>query len=184
MWLKLLNLLSLSLVLSSNAWASQVIDHAEKRHQQASISVHEQNRLVIEGRKIVSVVPSQAGVISVVKDEALGALYFTLANELHHGSVTLFVSDDAGVTYKLILAPRAIPGEEIIIRPPKGGKAGRRGHTTSYQRQVKDLLLGMIDGDKSGIVAVNKKVRLWKEVDLFFLSKHLSHDGLDRKSVV
>lgn len=78
---KLKNLLKtilLSLLLNANAYATQRIAHADKGHQQANISAHEQNRLSVEGRRIASVVPSQKGVISTIKDEALGALYFTL----------------------------------------------------------------------------------------------------------
>jgi conjugal transfer pilus assembly protein TraK len=168
MFQKLKNLLKtipLSLIISVNAHATQRIVHADKSHQQVNISAHEQNRLAIEDRRIVSVVPSQKGVISVIKDEALGALYFTLSSETHHGSITLFVSDDQGATYKLILHPKSIPGTEIILQPTINGHRSLKsgGYAGSYS----------VD-----IVRMNREVKLWKESRFIFLEKYLGIDGL------
>ena len=116
---KSLSLILVSLAVSE-AYATQVVERADQAHVQVPISARETNRLAIEGRRIASVVPSVKGALSGQKDEALGAFYFTLANDSHsHGTVTLFVSDEKGVTYKLLLVPRPIAGEEIIIRPPE-----------------------------------------------------------------
>lgn len=139
---------------------------------QVNISAKEQNRLAVEGRRLTSVVPSQKGVLTAIKDEEQGALYFTLASDSGAaGTITLFVSDDHKTTYKLILVPRPIAGEEIIIRPPAAAAGAQRkqtadGRTISYQRRIKDLILAMADEDLRGTVdciKTNQDIPLWKE---------------------
>lgn len=155
-----------------------------------NISVNETNRLAIEGRRITTVVPSVKDVLSGMKDEALGAYYFTLASESpNQGTVTVFVSDDKGVTYKLILVPRPVAGEEIIIRPPteKAAPSARTaadGRTVSYQRRIKDLMLVMADDelkDTLETIPVNKEVPLWKEGRLILVAKYLDGDVVGEK---
>ncbi len=168
--------------------AIQIVADADRDHVQVHISASEQNRLAIEGRRIASVVPSQRGVLSVQKDEALGALYFTLAStSASPGTVTLFVTDDKAVTYKLILVPRPIAGEEVILRPPvdKAARAAAtQGKAASFQRRLKDLMLLMADGDTPGgaeRIAVNRLVPLWKEARLVFVAKYLHGDLVGEK---
>ncbi len=105
----------LALLLSSSlAQATQLIENSHQQHVQVNFSARETNRLAVEGRRIVNVVPGQAGLLKAKKDEAQGALYFSLDPETPAtGTITLFVDDDQGVTYKLILVPRATSGEEI-----------------------------------------------------------------------
>lgn len=182
---KLSRAMLLSLLVSFKAGATQVIENADQDHQQANMSAGEQNRLAVEGRRSAHVVPSQKGVISVVKDEALGALYFTLAEDLPNpGTVTLFVSDDQGVTYKLILVPQPITGEEIILRPPieqtpfaSGQARHSDGCAMSYQRRIKDLMLVMADDelkDAVETIVANKTVPLWEEGHLVLLTQYLA----------
>lgn len=179
---KSLSLILVSLAVSE-AYATQVVERADQAHVQVPISARETNRLAIEGRRIASVVPSVKGALSGQKDEALGAFYFTLANDSHsHGTVTLFVSDEKGVTYKLLLVPRPIAGEEIIIRPPEEkerqvpvARTDETGRALSYQRRIKDLMLIMADESLSNSiqpVEVNREVPLWKEGRLVLLSKY------------
>jgi conjugal transfer pilus assembly protein TraK len=190
---KKLSAIWISLLISLNVCATQIVEHADRGHQQANISANEQNRLAIEGRRIANVVPSQKGVLAFVKDESLGALYFTLANDSpQHGTVTVFVSDDKGVTYKLILVPRPIAGAEIILRPPKahGSNMYRegtvKGRTYSYQGNIKNHMLLMADGSASDhhgieVIAVDKEVPLWKEGQLRMVSKYKGDDFVGEK---
>jgi len=136
------------------------------------------------------VVPSVKGVLAGQKDEALGAYYFTLASESpNQGTVTVFVSDEKGVTYKLILVPRPVAGEEIIIRPPSekaapSSRAAADGRTVSYQRRIKDLMLVMADDelkDSVETIAVNKEVPLWKEGRLTLVAKYMDGDVVGEK---
>lgn len=135
-------------------------------------------------------VPSVKGVLAGQKDEALGAYYFTLASESHNqGTVTVFVSDEKGVTYKLILVPRPVAGEEIIIRPPSekatpSSRAVADGRTVSYQRRIKDLMLVMADDelkDSVETIAMNKEVPLWKEGRLILVAKYMGGEVVGEK---
>ena len=181
-------ILLLLLAIESNA--TQDVHDAEKHHKEVNISAVEQNRLAIDGRRIASVVPSQKGVITYQKDETVGALYFALSSESpNHGTVTLFVTDQKGVTYKLILVPRPIAGEEIIIHPPTekptlSSRSAADGRAVSYQRRIKDLLLVMADPDLGKSVEaidVNMDVPLWKEGRLTLVSKVMDNDMVGEK---
>ncbi len=170
----------LTSLLAIEAGASQVIENADREHVQVNISVNETNRLAIDGRRIASVVPGVKGVLSGKKDDA-GSYYFILANATpNHGTVTVFVNDDKGVTYKLILVPRPIAGEEIIIKAAKekvsSSRSGGDGRTVSYQRRIKDMMLVMADesaGEGVETISVNKEVPLWKEGRLILLAKYI-----------
>lgn len=171
-------LLSLLASLALPTYGTQLIPHADKTHQQAFISAQEQNRLAIAGRRIASVIPSQKGVISVIKDEALGALYFTLSNAQQLGSITLFVSDDAGATYKLILHPKSIPGEEIILQPSVTEPRSQATDHGSYQSRIKDLAALMAEVGSSHKVTINQEVKLWQESHFLLLSQYDEYPGL------
>lgn len=179
------------LLVSLDVDATQIVENAEITHQQVNISANEQNRIAVEGRRIANVVPSRKGVISVVKDEVLGALYFTFADDSPNpGTLTLFVSDDKGLTYKLILVPRPIAGEEIILRPPVSKASlissqsnSTKGRAISYQRRIKDLMIVMSDelDDGAEVVPINKEVPLWEEGHLVLLKKYLKGNLVGEK---
>jgi conjugal transfer pilus assembly protein TraK len=169
--------------LGSAGWASQIVEGADKNNVQVNISGKEQNRLSVEGRRIVSVVPTKEGVLTTAKDEKFGVLYFSLTDESSMaGNTTVFVTDDKGTSYKLILVPKPVSGEDIVIKPPvdkavqRAATSRGEGRAVSYQRKIKDLMLMMADESlKEAVdeITVNKEVPLWKEGKLFFLSKFL-----------
>ena len=178
-----LSLILLSLAVSE-ASATQFVEKADRGHVQVLISAKETNRLAIEGRRIASIVPSVKGALSGQKDETgLGAFYFTLASDAHsHGTLTLFVSDENGVTYKLLLVPRPMAGEPEKIEPVV--RTDEAGRALSYQRRIKELMLVMADQEQnSGIqpVAVNREVPLWKEGRLVMLSTFTEGDLVGEK---
>ncbi len=172
---------------SLEAGARQVVEDSEKRHVEVNASAREQNRLAIEGRRIGTVVPSQKGAIVYAKDEEAGALYFSFPDG-QLGTVTLFVSDEhtPSITYKLILVPRPIAGEEIVIKPanvPAAGAArgGADGRATSHARRIKDLILSMADEESKDGTPVGKEIPLWKEARLLLLSRHLAGQFVGEK---
>ncbi len=180
-----------SLLLHLDVSAVQLIEGSERNHVQVNISAREQNRLAIEGRRIGTVVPSQKGVLTYVKDEAAGALYFTLAGEIpSQAAMTLFVTDEQNpsTTYKLILLPRPIASEEIIIKPvtERIAAASRKdgdGRALAYQRRAKDMILMMADEESQDTesIILNQEIPLWKEGRLVLLSKRLEGDLLGEK---
>jgi conjugal transfer pilus assembly protein TraK len=187
-------LLTLNLLaINPEVLASRLIAGSDRGHVSVNISAKEQNRLAIEGRRIANVVPSQKGILTTLKDEAAGALYFSLSNEhTNRGTVTLFVTDEQGVTYKLILVPRPIAGEEIILKPPvdktaSAQKPRSEAKALSYQRRIKDLILIMADetlGDRVESEPVNKVLPLWKEGKLTFLTRFKEGDLVGEKYIL
>jgi conjugal transfer pilus assembly protein TraK len=178
-------------LVANSAWATQYVEGGDKDHAEVNISANEQNRISVDGRRIASAVPSLKGALTYAKDEAAGALYFALSSDVSNsGTLTLFVTDDQNTTYKLILVPRPIAGEEIIIRPPVDrnpkppsarGAISRRA--SSYERRADDLLFAMAT-EKTGNLdpsVVNKEVPLWKEARCVFLEKYFDDDLIGEK---
>lgn len=171
--------------------ATQLIEGSDRSHVQVNVSANEQNRLAIDGRRIGSVVPSQKGAIVYVKDEAAGALYFSFPKDASHGgTVTLFVTDETNptITYKLILVPRPVAGEEIIIKPVvskamTSTKNRGDGRAFAYQRRVKNLILTMTEEGNADVdaIAVNQVIPLWKEGRLALISKYIDEDMVGEK---
>lgn len=167
---------------------------ADKQSVPVNISSKEGNRLAVEGRKLDTVVPMQPGILTIQKDDAVGAVFITVKNPEQSGAaVSVFATDDQGVTYKMVMMPRPITAEEIILQPPAGEKgaaikraATSEGRAGSYQRRVKDLILAMADEELSDQamldkVDVNKEVPLWKEGKLVLVSKYLDIDIVGEK---
>lgn len=151
---------------------------------QVTVSARETNRLAIEGRRISNVVPAQQGLIVAKKDDAAGALYFTMApDQPPNATVTLFVSDEQNTTYKLILMPRNVPGDEIVLRPPSDravpARSSAGARTATYQRQVKNLMLLMAEEHTSAVdigatkVVLNQEVPLWLESRLVLVARYV-----------
>jgi conjugal transfer pilus assembly protein TraK len=115
-------------------------------------------------------------------------MYFTLTGE-QTGTVTLFVTDELGVNYKIVLVPRPIGAEDIILRPPAEKvvvKKGADGKATSYQRRVKDLIVVMADEESAAAanverVNVNKEIPLWQEARLVLVARFNEADIVGEK---
>ena len=170
------SLILLGLLAVSRTDAAQLIENSDTQSVQVNVSARETNRLSIAGRRIANVIPAQAGLIGSRKDEAQGALYFTMTAGKADGPVTVFVADDRNVTYRLILVPRPIPGEDIIVQPPAEVTATKRssgidGKAASFQRGIKDLVLRLANDDPANRIKVNRKIPLWQEGTLLLASK-------------
>ena len=179
----------------NSVYATQVIDGADKQHQTVNISAKEQNRLAIGGnRRIQNVVPSRKGVIVYEQDKDLGVFYFALANDaVTNETMTLFVTDEKGVSYKLILVPKSIPGEELILTPPtekvsrepfSAQAQGGDGRAVSYQRQIKEMLLAMANKEFARnyeIQDTDVQIPLWKEGQLTMIAKYTGNQTVGEK---
>lgn len=178
------------LILSIIAQYSHATQYVEKSHEsivEVNISSAEQNALVIEGGRIDTVIPSVADSLSYVKDTKNGVLYFALANRYHSGTISVFVTDEAGNRYRIILVPQQIAAEEIVIRPPRTAVAQENqssknkiesGHTSKIKNMI--YLMATHDGSEIGGVTVtnhNKEIALWKESSLILLDSFMG-DGV------
>lgn len=150
-----------------------------------TVSATEQNRLEIAGRAIKKVVPAHKGALTYVKDKANGVFYFAFANGGEGmGTETLFVIDDQGATYQLLLQPRRVPSANIVVAASGDGPGRSAGIRTApsssaYQSAIKDLVYEMAAAQVDpgadpapSAVPVNQDVPLWKEARLTFQMKY------------
>ncbi|WP_080420256.1 TraK domain-containing protein [Burkholderia ubonensis] len=175
--------LALLLAVASNTFAGTGAALSEY-----NVSMTEQNRLAIDGRKITQIIPKQKGALTYVKDLANGVLYFTFADpDAAQGTESLFVVDDHNDTYQLLLQPRRMPSANIVVPAAGGGEVRRTQaiatRTSSYQSAIKSLLEEMVtahddqDAQSSAAVTpVNQTVPLWQEAQLTLELRYTEDD--------
>lgn len=184
----MLPLLAISLLNNIEANARNEVFNADSKLSEVVMSKQEQNLLEVKGRRISSVIPSVAGVLAYQQDTTNGILYFSLANDNYMGTVTLFVNDDEGGRYRLILVPTNQPAQEITIVPTSDSKFNtnkddsnqeRENLNGSYIYEVKKAMFNLARA-ANGIdvsedmtrIAVNKDIPLWKEAKLTLLNRY------------
>lgn len=167
----------------STTQAAQFVENAYKEQVPVTISMREQNALSVQGRRLQSVIPPQPGILTSRVDAAQGVLYFRLTNP-GAASVSLFATDDKGTRYQLLLNPKAVPAQDIVIKPATalsatGAMPETQARTASYQRRIKALILAMSDPSsptRLQSVQVNQAIPLWKEGTLTFLERFADND--------
>lgn len=184
----MLPLLAISLLNNNEANAKNEVFNADSKVSEVVMSKQEQNLLEVKGRRISSVIPSVAGVLAYQQDITNGILYFSLANDNYMGTVTLFVNDDEGGRYRLILVPTNQPAQEITIVPTNDSKSNtnkddsnqeRENLNGSYIYEIKKAMFNLARA-ANGIdvsedmtrIAVNKDIPLWKEAKLTLLNRY------------
>lgn len=184
----MLPLLAISLLNNNEANAKNEVFNADSKVSEVVMSKQEQNLLEVKGRRISSVIPSVAGVLAYQQDTTNGILYFSLANENYMGTVTLFVNDDEGGRYRLILVPTNQPAQEISIVPTSDTKTNtnkddsnqeQANQNGSYVYEIKKAMFNLARA-ANGIdvsedmtrIAVNKDIPLWKEAKLTLLNRY------------
>lgn len=185
---QVLPLLAISLLNNNEANAKNEVFNADSKVSEVVMSKQEQNLLEVKGRRIASVIPSVAGVLAYQQDTTNGILYFSLANDNYMGTVTLFVNDDEGGRYRLILVPTNQPAQEITIVPTNDSKSNankddsnqeRENLNGSYIYEIKKAMFNLARA-ANGIdvsedmtrIAVNKDIPLWKEAKLTLLNRY------------
>lgn len=167
--------------LAQLSFAAQYVDHAHERIVEVSISSVEQNALLVEGRKITTVIPSISGALSYISDANSGVLYFSLANRHQMGTISLFVTDDAGQRYRVLLVPRQIAAEEVIIRPPKMTQPDQADGlvATSHTSKIKKMIFSMANYQPNqvisgvDVISQNQEISLWRETNFILTEAFL-----------
>lgn len=175
-------------VLATNAHSEIEVVGSESQVAEVAISRYEQNLIEIKDRKISSVIPSVNGSLAYQKDNTNGVLYFTLANPNFLGTISVFVNDDEGERYKLILVPTQQAAQEIIIVPPTrpldDGSSGvdsldLKEKSGSYIYEIKRMMFdlgragnGENTQDVMNKIVVNQKIPLWKQADLVLANRY------------
>lgn len=167
------------LTLSAETYAKSEVINADRFTAEVAISRLEQNLIEIQGRRISSVIPSIAGALAYHKDDENGVLYFTLANDQHMGTISMFVNDDQGGRYRLILVPSNQSAQEIILVPPSAAtKEKTKPSNEAHIAMIKQLMTDMANhangteiSDDIQFTQVNENIPLWHEAQLILLYK-------------
>ncbi|GLZ74205.1 MULTISPECIES: type-F conjugative transfer system secretin TraK [Burkholderia] len=163
---------------TTSAHAIQVVKGADRQTQQVSISAAEYNVLSMSGgRSFSKIVPALPGSISWTQDG--GKLWLMPANPTAlNESITVFVIDDAGTTYRLLLVPGPRPAEDIRIEPP-AARSTQALHASAFQRRVKLMMLAMAGGrgaPQLSYTSLDTVVPLWKEAVLTLVRQYSDGD--------
>lgn len=185
--LKKLSLIMLATMLANVANAEYRVVGSESQIAEVPISRYEQNLIEIQDRKITSVIPSVNGSLAYQKDNENGVLYFTLANPNFLGTISVFVNDDEGERYKLILIPTEQAAQEIVIVPPTKVDDRKtviqaselQEASGSYIYEIKNMMFSLaragngvnVDDEMSKMV-INEKIPLWKEADFQITNRY------------
>lgn len=172
---QLLTLLLTSLLgtfAAQSALAQQVLRMRDGDTQGAKIAKHEVSRIAIEGARIRSVVGSR-GDFEIQVDRDIGQIFIRPLGDMPIvAPINIFLTDDQGRTYSLILTAEDVPAESILIVSKQPNKAAKEGKDRSepYQAEIKDLVVAMATNnpDVSGyeIEDVGTRVPIWREADL------------------
>lgn len=185
---KKLTLVMATTLLANSAYSEVEVVGAAAQVAEVAISRYEQNLIEIKDRKISSVIPSVNGSLAYQKDNVNGVLYFTLANPNFLGTISVFVNDDEGERYKLILVPTQQAAQEIIIVPPTKKSEGDGNSVQSadltetsgsYIFEIKKMMFDLgraVNGedtqDVMNKIVVNQKIPLWKQADLVLANRY------------
>jgi conjugal transfer pilus assembly protein TraK len=173
---KRLLLAALFLTASYTALAQQLIHVRDGETAVASISMTDLTRIRMSSGRIVKVRGNDGEVVIEI-DKNRGELFVRpLAVQK---PVNLFLTSDSGSTFVLLLTPKAIPSDTLVLREGWTGQSASNAATdgesmsAGYQPEIKHLVVAMARGDMPRgyhVQEINRKVRLWKNT-LFTLER-------------
>jgi type-F conjugative transfer system secretin TraK len=172
------------------AHAEQRITGADRKQVEVAVSAKEHNDISIAGG-VVSKIRVVKGKIDYKRDSN-GVLSFVLTSD-EPQTVSLTVIDEEANRYNLMLVPKPIPQQDIVLVPTPSGVAVSTGvsgqsnapqTTTSYQRRLKQFAVAVIDQTTHASApsmgfsrqTVNELIPLWKEASLRYLNRFIDGD--------
>lgn len=128
----------------------------------ARVSRAEPTLVRVDGSRIRRVFGAK-GKFTVTADKHAGTAYLTPTTD--DPVLSIFVADDTGKTWKLLLSVVDAPAETIVIKE-RAGSATRNGKDEVRNRAIKRVILALnsTDGDGLDVHKVNDVVPLWDEV--------------------
>jgi conjugal transfer pilus assembly protein TraK len=154
--------------------AAQLVRDADKRQVEVSISAKEPNSFVIEGRSL-EFLSVRKGVLRTTKDGA-GVVYAIVQSD-EPQTISAFVTDDEGARYHLLLVPKPIPSQDVVIVPSNAPRTTSTASTVptnlnanaSKQQRIKSLIFALqaaANVTNARIEIINQEVPLWNEARL------------------
>lgn len=153
-----------TLLLSSlDTLAAQILHGRPDETLTASISRSEPTLIRIDGRQIRRIFGVEGDFV-VTPDKESGTAYLKPTTDKQ--AISVFVSDDSGRTWKLVLLGVDGPSDTIVIKPKKEGKnAGGAGRDASRNQIIKRVILALDSAQDAEMELreTNDIVPLWKE---------------------
>lgn len=169
-------------LLGTAAGGQEVIDASDGKPRSVVISANQFSRIAVEGGRIVSFVVSPED-LEYKEEPALGQV-FVAPRRPGQKAISAFVVTDSGATHALVLEPRDVPLQTIIIREQRRVKAAETDtrpvsrqsveRASSYDAALKRLVLAMARGERPPEFTVqdggNQLIPLWREVRFVLVS--------------
>lgn len=158
------------LLAALEAHAAQVLTGKPDETLSAVVSRSEPTLIRIEDQRIRRVFGTE-GDFSVVADKDAGTVFIKPTTD--KSAFSVFVADEAGRTWRLLLAVADGPSESILIKgrsaPPAAKPSGR---SLARVQAIKQTVLALESSDGAGVDMreTNELVPLWKEA-MFVLVK-------------
>lgn len=190
----------LVLLWTHSAVAIQLLEVRDGSVVSARISGTEPNRLMIrDGR--VHKVWGDKGKAERKPDNDSGQVYLQPTAEWRHRPFSLFVKDEEGAVYTLVLTPADIPSETITLMRPERIPVVDREKAVAwetdqpYQSALVELIRHMAAGtlpEGYTRMALGREIRLWQEarlvVEARYTGEHLAGEvyeltNVDRKAI-
>lgn len=138
----------------------------------ATVSRNEPNLLKVDGRKIKRVYGTE-GMFTVTPEQDTGVAWLKPLTD--KALMSIFITDDTGQHYKLLLKVEDIPAETIIIRDSKGHTQQSRGiKNEPRNEEILSTIMALHDGEGD---PKNELIPLWKGIK-FELVRTLDLRGL------
>lgn len=112
---RLLSFLLLITLLTEESFAAQVRAVDDDDEISADISRHEISRIKTAG-DLIRKVQANSDEITIVQDDKSGEVYIRPNVSAENKPINLFITTEQNFTYKLLLYPKSIPSEQIILR--------------------------------------------------------------------
>lgn len=161
------------LINSFQAGAAQILFQGSPTESTtATVSRNEPNLLKVDGRKIKRVYGTE-GMFTITPEQDTGVAWLKPITD--KPLMSIFITDDTGQHYKLLLKVEDIPAETIIIRDSKGHAQQSRGiKNEPRNEEILNTIMALHDGEGD---PKSELIPLWKGIK-FELVRTLDLRGL------
>jgi conjugal transfer pilus assembly protein TraK len=167
-----------ALALAAPALGQQVVDASDGKARIVDIAQKDPSRIAVDGGRIVNIVYDEQDLVATV-DRDNGQVFVT-----PRGSrpVSVFVVTDKGKTHPLVLQPKDVPLQTVLIREGRAQGADTRplarvtiDRAGAHDLAVKRLVAAMARGERPVEYTVrefNRPVSLWQEALFVLLARY------------
>ena len=157
-----------------SAHAVNLIELNEGKSTMLQISLAQPTLIRGQGVKLKEITVADTSA-TISKDSMGNAVLTPLTPE----PFTVYVTLDSGEIANLLLVPRKIPGDSIVINKPANSQLRSIQSEMEFTQALKYMLFIAVTGDEiSGVTKkrVGKEVKLWREVRFIHEATHEARD--------